>query len=273
MHIPQELSAIALPVDPEIQSQIKSAVSKITNYPDFPLSEPTRLTSSLLTLLKSHDYLVSEMGTGLRCLLFLTNNAQSGPATFMLLRDKPTIFYLNSLHFPLVNNPTNFHHETLVDGEIVQFSDTEALAGKLKFVAFDLLAINGVSMMQRSLSTRLGILHQDVIKPFLPQSSPQIICSMRKMERSYGLQKFTSSPHKGLIFTAVKSGYVPSRDPQNTLLELRYINTYNFLIRVRKDINLKVQYELHVSTNQTHKFYETLTIDQNLAHEYYILNT
>ncbi|RKO82954.1 hypothetical protein BDK51DRAFT_50439, partial [Blyttiomyces helicus] len=35
----------------------------------------------------------------------------------------------------------------------------------LRYLAFDLVSINGISVAQRSFSTRLGILQQDIIAP------------------------------------------------------------------------------------------------------------
>jgi hypothetical protein len=80
----------------------------------FPASEPTRLNETLLHMLENSDYFVSELGTGTRVLLFLTTTPD-GPATFMLNAEN-SIFYLN-VHFPLANL-SQFHNETLIDGEI-----------------------------------------------------------------------------------------------------------------------------------------------------------
>jgi ATP-dependent DNA ligase len=57
-----------------------------------------------------------------------------------------------------------FHSDTLIDGEVII---TENSGGEpiVTFIAFDLIVIGGVSVAQRSFSTRLGILQQDVIKP------------------------------------------------------------------------------------------------------------
>jgi mRNA capping enzyme, catalytic domain len=99
-------------------------------------------------LLQNNDYLLSIKGNGSRTLLLLHTTPQ-GPAAFLFAANN-TIYY-NPITFPQPNNPSIFHTECLIDGEINIIND------KPVFTAFDLIAIGGVLVTRRSLSTRLGV--------------------------------------------------------------------------------------------------------------------
>jgi hypothetical protein len=126
-------------------------------------------------------------------------------------------------------------------------------------------------MTKRSFSTRLGILHQDVISPFQKGHVPGVIMGaiIRKMERSYGLSKFTINNEfkRGLVFTAAKSGYFAGRDRCNSLLEWRSKNTYLFKIKVLKDAEMKLRYQLMICDKVVYKVYDNLTLESGRASE------
>jgi ATP-dependent DNA ligase len=111
------------------------------------------------------------------------------------------------------NNNTIFHQDTLIDGEL-NFLQTSP--PQITYTCFDLIVIGGVSVVQRSLTTRLGILLEDIIKPHhhLHQNFNQPFrIEMSKHERSYGLsiilQQTSQLPTNGLIFTPVRTPYTP----------------------------------------------------------------
>jgi hypothetical protein len=110
------LEDFGLVVETNYTLQLHKRIRELLNttIDRFPASEPTRLNENLLHTLEHSDYFVSELGTGTRVLLFLTTTPD-GPATFMLNAEN-AIFYLN-VHFPQTNL-TQFHNETLIDGEI-----------------------------------------------------------------------------------------------------------------------------------------------------------
>jgi hypothetical protein len=87
---------------------------------------------------------------------------------------------------------------------------------------------------------------------------------MRKMERSYGMSKFTIKNEfkRGLVFTAVKSGYASGRDRSNSLLEWRKKNTFLFKIKVLKDAEMKLRYQIMICDKVNYKVYDSLTLEK-----------
>eukprot|EP00842_Homolaphlyctis_polyrhiza_P006360 jgi/Hompol1/6725/HPOL_004485-RA len=189
--------------------------------------------------------------------------------------DKNNNITSSFIYFPLPNSTTQFHHETILDGEIIdnhKFA-SEAIRHRWTYMAFDLIAHNGVSLIQRSFSTRYGILQQDVIAPHKnyysklhPDQIPGLPFAVQAKlyELSYGLDKIiramaaNHSPSTGLIFTPVRAPYTPGNNTNHLKL---------FRIRIIWDKDRQPHYQLHLTDRLVHKLYEDLILDQVLTQQ------
>ncbi|KAJ2995269.1 hypothetical protein HDV02_000924 [Globomyces sp. JEL0801] len=145
-------------------------------------------------------------------------------------------------------------------------------------MAFDLIAIDGVSIAQRSFSTRIGILLQDILQPHLELAKtlsnniPPFKFEMKKHERSYGFPSILlNQPDlRGLVFTPVKAPY----SLQSTLpAKLFYWNTpefncFSFKVKVLWDKDHKSRFQLWIADRQTHKYYDDFTPDTDLLKQW-----
>ncbi|KAI8893769.1 hypothetical protein BC833DRAFT_268991 [Globomyces pollinis-pini] len=178
--------------------------------------------------------------------------------------------------FPLPSNLNHFHNDTLIDGEIIIHQSVNGPS--FTFMAFDLIAIDGVSIAQRSFSTRIGILLQDILQPHLELAKtlsnniPPFKFEMKKHERSYGFPSILlNQPDlRGLVFTPVKAPY----SLQSTLpAKLFYWNTpefncFSFKVKVLWDKDHKSRFQLWIADRQTHKYYDDFTPDTDLLKQW-----
>jgi hypothetical protein len=187
------------------------------------------------------------------------------------------------MNFPHPNNINSFHSDTLIDGEV---NIIESVSGPVVvFTAFDLVIIDGVSIAQRSLSTRLGILQQDIIKPLHqsivshPHWHQPFKIEMTRHERSYGLGIIMQQYPKltGLIFTPVRTPYTPQRNSTPTKLYLiltRFqwnipeMNCCSFKIQVIWDKERKAHYQLLIADRLLHKYFDDFTPEPELLKDW-----
>ncbi|KAJ3077524.1 Dcp1p-Dcp2p decapping enzyme complex alpha subunit, partial [Quaeritorhiza haematococci] len=243
----------------------------------FPGSQPVSFESQHLQRLEREDYFVCEKSDGVRYMLLLMVTPK-GPAGFMI--DRKNNFHYVKLYFPLPNNPSKFHNETLLDGELI--IDVEGDQRHLRYLVFDLIVVNGNSIAQRSFSTRLGILQQDVIKPHkhfmakhpeLREQQPFQL-EMKKQERSYGVNLvFADIPklkhaNDGLIFTPVKLPYFPGTCQKLLKWKPPDMCTVDFKIKVIWDKERKPHYQLHICHGNVHKFHDHLTPEPELLEKW-----
>ena len=57
-----------------------------------------------------------------------------------------------------------YHRDTILDGEIVLDIDHDKGKQQLKFLVFDALVVDGKLLLQRNLSTRLGVIKPSLLK-------------------------------------------------------------------------------------------------------------
>ena len=223
----------------------------------YPAAELYPLQNRDLNTLIVHDYLVSAKGTGARALLLITRDG-----SFFYGKDYK--FYYNDVAFPGRGGP---HFDTVIDGEIDVDNNS--------YMCFDLICIDGVRMVERSTSTRLGILLEDIIR-MITQPMPFKI-EMNRYERSYGLDKILSQDCHELVFTPIKAAYTPKHtrlacklyiilirfcweDPSNACV--------TFKLKVLWDQNRKAHYQLLVCEGIAHKYFDDFTPTDELYNEW-----
>ncbi|SAM03346.1 hypothetical protein [Absidia glauca] len=247
------------------------------NNSGFPGTQPVSFEMKHFALLEREDYFVCEKSNGIRCLLFFVHSPK-GPASFMLDR-KQRWYFIPELLFPVRGRDGEYLKDTLMDGELVVDNDPNSNTKKsLRFLIFDLMVMNGMSLTHRSFSTRLGVLQQDVIQPLklhlrspseATKARPPFTLELKKMERSYGLhlvfEQIAKLRHDsdGIIWTPVNCPYVPGvcdrllewKPPENISL--------NFKINAKWNNDHKPIYSLNVLSHLTYKFFDHFQPDSD----------
>ncbi|KAF9115909.1 Dcp1p-Dcp2p decapping enzyme complex alpha subunit [Mortierella sp. AM989] len=273
---PQMPSEFGVSIDPNYRKTLQSRIRALlqSKLEGFPGSYPVHFEPSHLQLLADEEYFVTEKVAGVRYML-LSTHTPKGPACFLIDRHYEISFVPNLL-LPLRDNPTKFQNETLLDGEMVVENDGNKKS--LRFLVFDLIALNGSVITQRSYSTRLGMMDQDILavqasKTSEVKSKEPFTIERKPMQRSYGLNVILSASKKhkhggeGLIFVPVKQPYVPGTSPK--LLKWKSLTTAQFQIKVTYSRERKPLYCIHVKHGSGSKFYDYVTPDHNLAAEWH----
>ncbi|CAG8437110.1 13930_t:CDS:2 [Rhizophagus irregularis] len=111
-------------VDSKYLKELRSRVKELVGVSNFPGAQPISFNSAHLQELQNENYFVCEKTDGTRILIYITCD-NSGQQVFLIDR-KNYYRFVPSLFFPIPDDPTfsQFHHETLIDGELV--NDTES---------------------------------------------------------------------------------------------------------------------------------------------------
>ncbi|KAJ2962054.1 hypothetical protein NQZ79_g2762 [Umbelopsis isabellina] len=238
--------SIAKRVDPIYSKTLQSRVQELLkiHHDGFPGSQPVSFEAKHLIDLQREDYFVCEKSDGVRYLMFATHTPK-GPATFLLDRNR-SWFFIPHLLFPLRGKDTEYHNETLMDGELVMDIDENKM------------------------------LQQEVIQPFhAAKISAPFKVELKKMERSYGLgvvfDQMTRLKHAsdGVIFTPVKLPYTPGTCEKLLKWKPAELNTVDFRIAVKWSKEHKPIYSLEVvMQGKNFKFYDHLQLEQETALEW-----
>ncbi|CCI48398.1 unnamed protein product [Albugo candida] len=155
-------------------------------------------------------YLVTWRARGRRCLLYLADEA-----TYVVSRDM-SLTKVN-MKFPRRRAPSEFLTNTLVDGVLVEDQDHGHKV--LRFLAFDIIAMEGAPIWQQKLEKRLQCLQNEVILPKkndkidIAQKEPfriRMKDHFRLSKTEYLLQSFVECvTHEvdGLVFTPTEAAY------------------------------------------------------------------
>ncbi|KAG1168626.1 hypothetical protein G6F70_009028 [Rhizopus microsporus] len=244
----------------------------------FPGSQPVCFESKHLIDIEREDYYVCERSDGVRYLLLFVQSPK-GPASFLYDRNRYW-YYVPNLLFPTRGRENEYLKDTLMDGELVL--DIDDKKKTWRYLIFDLMVVNGLSIVQRSFNTRLGMLQQDVIQPLnmglrnlTETDRPPFSVELKKMERSYGLHLvFDQIPklkHKtdGIIWTPVKYPYTSGTCQKLLKWKPPESNTVDFRIAARWSKEHKPIYSIEVlSHGVTYKFYDHFQPEPALATEY-----
>ncbi|KAI5195426.1 cysteine proteinase [Aureobasidium subglaciale] len=217
----------------------------------FPGAQPVSFSRRHFRDLQDTDYWLCEKTDGIRCLLYLTtfSDGSTQQEAHMLIDRKNDYYNIDNehFHFPLPDAPeASYHTETLLDGELVL--DKLPGGGEQKtFMVFDCLAVDGKSLLQRTLDKRLGYFVESVLKPYhkllarYPEEKelqPFVIVA-KKMEKAYGVMMMLKDvlpklPHgsDGLIFTCRTSPYTPGTDQKIIKWKPPHENTIDFRLHL-----------------------------------------
>ncbi|PKK70276.1 mRNA capping enzyme, alpha subunit [Rhizophagus irregularis] len=262
-------------VDSKYLKELRSRVKELVGVSNFPGAQPISFNSAHLQELQNENYFVCEKTDGTRILIYITCD-NSGQQVFLIDR-KNYYRFVPSLFFPIPDDPTfsQFHHETLIDGELVNDTESDGEI-TLKLLTFDLLVIDRKNLMNRPLTSRLGYLKENIIKPYknmllkrpeLVQTQPFII-DLKQMEFSYGLDKVLDSipnlrhSSDGLIFTSSIAGYKTGTFEKMLKWKPPNENSIDFLLRYDfQDDEDKPRFCLHKwIANNEHAYYDEMHV-------------
>ncbi|CEJ01130.1 Putative mRNA capping enzyme, catalytic domain-containing protein (Fragment) [Rhizopus microsporus] len=266
-------------VDPTYSKILQQKLKELlhTTSDSFPGSQPVCFESKHLIDIEREDYYVCERSDGVRYLLLFVQSPK-GPASFLYDRNRYW-YYVPNLLFPTRGRENEYLKDTLMDGELIL--DIDDKKKTWRYLIFDLMVVNGLSIVQRSFNTRLGMLQQDVIQPLnmglrnlAETDRPPFSVELKKMERSYGLHLvFDQIPklkHKtdGIIWTPVKYPYTSGTCQKLLKWKPPESNTVDFRIAARWSKEHKPIYSIEVlSHGVTYKFYDHFQPEPALATE------
>jgi mRNA guanylyltransferase len=103
----------------------------------------------------------------MRYLLYLTVDPNNREAHFLIDR-RNDFWYVpfQKLHFPIPRDTSDYHVDTIIDGELVM----DKLPGggyQAKYLVFDCMVLDGNSLMSRTLDKRLAYFKERVMDPYL----------------------------------------------------------------------------------------------------------
>ena len=271
-----DLANFGVPLtDPSLLSQIKSRLHSLChtrNSSVFPGSQPVSFIRDHIQLLLTKDYYVCEKSDGVRFLL-LCINSPNGPLTFLINR-KYSVNLLPRIAFPADIQTNSFHHETLLDCELLVDTEQDGRL-TLKLVIFDAILVCGENVMSKSLTERLSFVLKKVINPLnnasasIKQNFPFLV-ELKQMHKSYGLEDvltriIPSLKHEndGLIFTPVNYPY--EIGTCNKLLKWKpaHLNTIDFRLIVQWDSNQRAYFLLYVAYSSGLQFYDYISPTSN----------
>ncbi|KAG6503247.1 hypothetical protein ZIOFF_035558 [Zingiber officinale] len=110
-----------------------------------------------LQLLRQRYYYATWKANGTRYMMFINS-------TGCYLIDRNFYFRRVQMRFPLKNAAESFHNDTLIDGEMI-IDQIPDVGQKRRYLAYDLVALNGFSIMKLPFSERWKLLEEEVIRP------------------------------------------------------------------------------------------------------------
>uniref|UniRef100_A0A7S0RP26 Tyrosine specific protein phosphatases domain-containing protein n=1 Tax=Pyramimonas obovata TaxID=1411642 RepID=A0A7S0RP26_9CHLO len=125
---------------------------------NFPGSQPVSLASSNLQLFESRPYHVTWKADGTRYMLLLVLDG-------VYLIDRKFEFRRVQMCFPRRDYLDKRHNVTLLDGEMVVDVDATAGTATRRYLAYDLMCVNGASYKSETFERRLDLIEKEVVQP------------------------------------------------------------------------------------------------------------
>ncbi|KAF9170302.1 Dcp1p-Dcp2p decapping enzyme complex alpha subunit [Mortierella sp. AD010] len=280
------------PVDYRTENMLRERICRVVgiNGNRFIGAQPVSFTRSTLDELRSEktsnlchaSYFVSEKSDGVRVLLYCVLR-ENGQQQVFLVDRKNKFSYVPQLLFPVANEHRVLHNDTIVDGELV--TDREP-NGQLvvRYLAFDLLAYRGQSIIAKPLTSRLARLQCEFVTPYrdmLQRANPEFVraqpfkVSLKEMNLSYGIEKMFKEViprlkhgSDGLIFTSSVAPYVLSTNSKMLKWKPPSENTIDFKLTLQfpgQDYSQKPQFILNEwQGGQQYQVFGQMTVDDNL---------
>ncbi|KAG0197787.1 Dcp1p-Dcp2p decapping enzyme complex alpha subunit [Mortierella sp. GBA30] len=257
-----------VPLDPRMESMLRERICRVIGIQGnrFIGAQPVSFTRGTLLELQSENYFVSEKSDGVRVLLYCVMH-ENGQQQVFLIDRKNKFYYVPQLRFPAAKDFNRLHNDTIVDGELVADREPDGQY-VIRYLAFDLLAYHGQSIIAKPLTSRLARLSCEFVEPYremLKIANPQFIqaqpfkVSLKEMQLSYGIERMfrevipnLKHGNDGLIFTSSVAPYVPSTNVKMLKWKPPSENTIDFRLTLEfpqqqgvQNYNQKPQFILH----------------------------
>ncbi|KAL1330927.1 hypothetical protein HN51_048165 [Arachis hypogaea] len=229
-------------------------------HAQFPGSHPVSLNRENLQLLRQRYYYATWKADGTRYMMLITMDG-------CYLIDRNFNFRRVQMRFPCRGTEglgEKTHHFTLLDGEMIIDTLPDSHKQERRYLIYDLMAINHLSVIERPFYERWKMLEKEVIEP--RNTERQHIFQSRNPYYRYDLEPFRvrrkdfwllstvskllkefikklSHEADGLIFQGWDDPYVPRT--HEGLLKWKYaeLNSVDFLFEVDDDHQLLFLYE------------------------------
>ncbi|KAK9290060.1 hypothetical protein L1049_008224 [Liquidambar formosana] len=227
----------------------------------FPGSHPVSLNRDNLQLLRQRYYYATWKADGTRYMMLITVDG-------CYLIDRNFCFRRVQMRFPCKHTNEGLaektHHFTLLDGEMIIDTMPDSQKQERRYLIYDMMAINQVSVIERPFNERWKMLEKEVIEP--RNYERQNIYQSRNPYYRYDLEPFRvrrkdfwllstvtkllkefiprlSHDADGLIFQGWDDPYVPRT--HEGLLKWKYpeMNSVDFLFEMDNDRQLLYLYE------------------------------
>ncbi|RMD44750.1 hypothetical protein DV735_g458, partial [Chaetothyriales sp. CBS 134920] len=228
----------------DLQIQFRQEVANLLGRPHntrFPGAQPVSFSARHLDQLKQRDYWVCEKTDGERFLLWMTDDGPgSARQVVYLINRRNEYFYVPDFYFPHHARRGEFHRDTILDGELVEDKHPDGRR-EINFLVFDMLTIDGQSMMKRTLDKRMGYFKEQVLKPYQREGRGPFAVKDKAIEFAYGLEKMFNEiipkvkklhGNDGLIFTCRETEYHPGTDEHILKWKPPEENTVDFLMHI-----------------------------------------
>ncbi|KAE9611024.1 hypothetical protein Lal_00015809 [Lupinus albus] len=233
----------------------------VRGHAQFPGSHPVSLNRDNLQLLRQRYYYATWKADGTRYMMLITMDG-------CYLIDRNFVFRRVQMRFPCRSANDGLgektHHFTLLDGEMVIDTLPDSNKQERRYLIYDMMAINQVSIIERPFYERWKMLEKEVIEP--RNHERQHIYQSRNPYYRYDLEPFRvrrkdfwllstvnkllkefikrlSHEADGLIFQGWDDPYVPRT--HEGLLKWKYaeLNSVDFLFEVDGDRQLLYIYD------------------------------
>ncbi|KAF6015539.1 hypothetical protein HII12_000698 [Brettanomyces bruxellensis] len=237
-------------VPEQVSNYLKTKVSQIlhTRYNQFPGSQPVSMAREhLYKNLMDTDYLACEKSDGLRVLMFVLINQDTGEEGTFLINREDEYYVVPGFHFPrTAHNFDSSHNGTILDGELIYSTNPNTGIREIRYLIFDCLAMDMVSVMHKNLYKRLYHAQHEFHRPYmeLRRAFPEA-CShfpfkidFKNMTQPFKIDKIFKEMKNltyvsdGLVLTCCDTPYHPGTD--STLLKWKPAedNTIDFKVKL-----------------------------------------
>ncbi|KAF1866515.1 hypothetical protein Lal_00017898 [Lupinus albus] len=146
----------------ELCYQLLKLGTKGRGHQMFPGSHPVSLNRDNLQLLRQRYYYATWKADGTRYMMMIT-----GDGCYLI--DRKFLFRRIDMRFPCRysngDTPERNHHYTLLDGEMIIDLDPQTHKQERRYLIYDLIAINQVSLTELPFYERWKLLEKEVIEP------------------------------------------------------------------------------------------------------------